>query len=156
MNDTQDIDTKIAIKSSSWNRIVRERDKAARKLNEEMKWHHQTHKELVDTQCKLMDVTQERDEAKEKVKRQAERIRVLEGATNHATKTPLSVAISERNDALNQLQGWENKWKVAIELAAIAENKCEELKEKIRNLEDQQDIAMNVIKRLEAQLSKNK
>jgi hypothetical protein len=30
-----------------------------------MKWHHQTHKELVETQCKLMDITQERDEARE-------------------------------------------------------------------------------------------
>ncbi len=38
-------------------RLERERDN-------EMKWHHQTHKELVETQCKLMDITQERDEAR--------------------------------------------------------------------------------------------
>jgi hypothetical protein len=49
----------------------------------------------------------------------------------------------ERDDALNQIQGWENKWKVAVDMAAIAENK-------VSNLEDQLDLAMKVIKRLEA------
>jgi hypothetical protein len=48
----------------------------------------------------------------------------------------------ERDDALNQIQGWENKWKVAVDMAAIAENK-------VSNLEDQLDLAMKVIKRLE-------
>lgn len=50
---------------------------------------------------------------------------------------------AERDDALNQIQGWENKWKVAVDIAAIAENK-------VSNLEDQLDLAMKVIKRLEA------
>ena len=75
-------------------RLERERDKAIRQLDnlnataihschsecqrpmcvlrrerdEEMKWHHRTHKELVETQCKLMDITRERDEANEQVK----------------------------------------------------------------------------------------
>jgi hypothetical protein len=49
----------------------------------------------------------------------------------------------ERDDALNQITGWENKWKVAVEMAAIAENK-------VSNLQDQVDLAMKVIKRLEA------
>jgi hypothetical protein len=49
----------------------------------------------------------------------------------------------ERDDALNQITGWENKWKAAVEMAAIAENK-------VSNLEDQVDLAMKVIKRLEA------
>ena len=49
---------------------------------------------------------------------------------------------AERDDALNQIQGWENKWKVAVDMAAIAENK-------VSNLEDQLDLAMKVIKRLE-------
>ena len=39
----------------------------------------------------------ERDEARDKIERQAERIRYLEGATNHATGTPLSVALRERD-----------------------------------------------------------
>ncbi len=37
-------------------RLERERDEAREKLNEEMKWHHQTHKELVEAQCKLLDI----------------------------------------------------------------------------------------------------
>jgi len=72
-------DIKIAISPESWNRVVRERDEAresseafselawklegernqARKsLDEETKFHHRTHSELIQTQCKLMDVTQ--------------------------------------------------------------------------------------------------
>jgi uncharacterized protein YfcZ (UPF0381/DUF406 family) len=50
---------------------------------------------------------------------------------------------AERDDALNQITGWENKWKAAVEMAAIAEND-------VSNLQDQVDLAMKVIKRLEA------
>ena len=64
-------------------------------------------------------------------------------ALSKLTGTHLSVAISERDDALNQIQGWENKWKAAVDMAAIAENKAS-------NLEDQVDLAMKTIKRLEA------
>lgn len=56
----------------------------------------------------------------------------------------------ERDEALNQIQVWENKWKIAINMAAIAEIKCSDLKEEIANLQDQLDLAMKVIKRLEA------
>jgi hypothetical protein len=71
--------------------------------------------------------------------------------TNNITKTQrhdhiareLERIYAERDDALNQIQGWENKWKVAVDMAAIAENK-------VSNLEDQLDLAMKVIKRLEA------
>ena len=34
----------------------RERDEAREKLEEEMKWHHRTHQELVEAQCKLLDM----------------------------------------------------------------------------------------------------
>ena len=44
----------------------------------------------------------ERDEAREKIKRQTDRIRYLEGATNHACGTPLSVALKERDEAREQ------------------------------------------------------
>ena len=37
----------------------------------------------------------ERDEARQKIERQAVRIRELEGATNHAGGTPLSVALTQ-------------------------------------------------------------
>jgi hypothetical protein len=53
--------------------------------------------------------------------RQTERIRYLEGATNHACGTPLSVALRERDEARDAIVGWENKWKCAVDMAARAE-----------------------------------
>jgi hypothetical protein len=53
--------------------------------------------------------------------RQTNRIRYLEGATNHACGTPLSVALKERDEARDAIVGWENKWKCAIDMAARAE-----------------------------------
>jgi hypothetical protein len=44
----------------------RERDEAREKLDEEMKWHHRTHTELVQTQCKILDMQMGRDEIQEK------------------------------------------------------------------------------------------
>ena len=38
------------------NTLKQERDEAREKLENEMKWHHQTHKELVEAQCKLLDM----------------------------------------------------------------------------------------------------
>ena len=46
----------------------------------------------------------ELDDAKSKIKSQADRIRYLEGATNHAKGTPLSVALRERDEAREVLQ----------------------------------------------------
>jgi len=83
----------------------------------------------------LANALRERDEAridaqkskaykkvlKETNLRQTERIRYLEGATNHACGTPLSVALKERDEARNAIAGWENKWKCAIDMAARAE-----------------------------------
>jgi hypothetical protein len=37
-------------------KLERERDEARKKLDEEMKWHHRTHQELVEAQCKLLDM----------------------------------------------------------------------------------------------------
>jgi TRAP-type C4-dicarboxylate transport system substrate-binding protein len=42
-------------------------------------------------------VTEQRDRAWQKIENQAERITYLEGATNHATGTPLSKAIKQRD-----------------------------------------------------------
>jgi uncharacterized protein (DUF3084 family) len=47
-------------------KLERERDEAREKLDEEMKWHHRTHKELIEAQCKLLDMQMGRDEAQEK------------------------------------------------------------------------------------------
>jgi hypothetical protein len=51
--------------------------------------------------CRRME--RERDEARAKVERQAERIRKLEGATNHACGTPLTRALRERDEAREQV-----------------------------------------------------
>jgi hypothetical protein len=109
-------------------KLERERDEAMErcvKLESAMSYSGQG-KHLLD---RFLQAVKERDEAKEELSK--------------LTGTHLSVAISERNDALNQIQGWENKWKAAVEMAAIAENK-------VSDLEDQVDLAMKVIKRLEA------
>ena len=37
-------------------RYKQERDEAREELKNEMKWHHQTHKELIEAQCKLLDI----------------------------------------------------------------------------------------------------
>ena len=59
----------------------------------------------------------------------------------------------ERDEARDAIVGWEKKWNIAVEMAAIAENERDLLKEDLINLEDQRDLAMKVLKRLEAQLA---
>lgn len=49
--------------------LRRERDEAQEALDKEMKFHHRTHAELVQTQCQMQDVIRERDEAREVLKR---------------------------------------------------------------------------------------
>jgi chromosome segregation ATPase len=44
----------------------------------------------------------ELDDARTKIKSQADRLRILEGATNHAEGTPLSIALKERDEAREQ------------------------------------------------------
>ena len=50
----------------------------------------------------------QRDEAREKIERQSDRIRYLEGATNHAKGTPLSIALKERDKAVEALMEIED------------------------------------------------
>jgi hypothetical protein len=50
-------------------KLERERDEARENLDEEMKFHHQTHRELVETQCKLLDIDLKREEALDEIKR---------------------------------------------------------------------------------------
>jgi septal ring factor EnvC (AmiA/AmiB activator) len=45
----------------------------------------------------LATVTEQRDRAQSKIENQAERIKYLEGATNHATGTPLSKMREQRD-----------------------------------------------------------
>ena len=54
-------------------------------------------KEVRQLERELTAVTEQRDTALKKLKNQADRICYLEGATNHATGTPLSKAIEQRD-----------------------------------------------------------
>jgi hypothetical protein len=46
--------------------LERERDEARENLEEEMKFHHRTHTELIHTQCKILDMQMGRDEIQKK------------------------------------------------------------------------------------------
>jgi uncharacterized coiled-coil DUF342 family protein len=46
----------------------RERDEAREELDEEMKFHHRTHAELVQTQCKLLDMEMKCDQLQDEIK----------------------------------------------------------------------------------------
>ena len=50
-------------------RLECERDEARENLNEEMKFHHRTHSELVQTQCKLLDMEMKCDQLQDEIKR---------------------------------------------------------------------------------------
>ncbi len=69
MSDTPETDKATIASGGDWCPVLRETcRRLERERDNEMKWHHQTHKELVEAQCKLMDITQERDEAREAFK----------------------------------------------------------------------------------------
>jgi hypothetical protein len=88
-------------------KLERERDEAIRQLeNLKAVSIHTCHDQCQRPMCVLR---RERDEAREKIKRQAERICQLEGATNHAGGTPLSIALRERDEAREKLDE-EMKW----------------------------------------------
>ena len=77
--------------------LWRQRDEARRQFeNLKAAAIHTCHDQCQKPMCVLR---RERDEAREKIKRQAERIRQLEGATNHAGGTPISIALRERDEA---------------------------------------------------------
>jgi hypothetical protein len=49
-------------------RLERERDEARENLDEEMKFHHRTHAELIQTQCKLLDMEMKCDQLQDEIK----------------------------------------------------------------------------------------
>ena len=78
MSDTPETEAAVIASGGDWSPVLRvtsqrlerqrdewaamcgtykqERDEAREELENEMKWHHRTHKELVETQCKLLDM----------------------------------------------------------------------------------------------------
>ena len=87
-----------------YERILRERNEAREKLDEEMKWHHRTHTELVQTQCKILDMQMGRDEIQEKY-------------DNLATEHMLAVnkLCEERDEAREQI----NRYRYNLDLLPI-------------------------------------
>ena len=63
--------------------------------------------------------------------------------------------IAERDQARREILGWENKWKAAVEMAALAENERDRLRERLTNTEDQLDYALICIRRLEGRLTES-
>lgn len=48
---------------------LRERDEARENMDQEMKFHHRTHSELIETQCKLLDMEMKCDQLQDEIKR---------------------------------------------------------------------------------------
>lgn len=55
----------------------------------------------------------------------------------------------ERDEAMNAIVGWENKWKYAVDMAARAEIERDDALAELDNMQNQRDFAMKVIHRLE-------
>jgi hypothetical protein len=92
--------------------LRRERDEARRQFeNLKAAAIHTCHDQCQRPMCVLR---RERDEAREKIKRQAERICQLEGATNHAGGTPLSIALRERDEARQQYDDLATEHMLAV------------------------------------------
>jgi len=75
------------------------------------------------------NLERERNELRRKSEAQKERIRYLEGATNHATGTPLSIAIKERNELraeVEKLKDERENWRVS--------SVCRELRAELETL----------------------
>ena len=92
---------------------LRERDEARKHLEEETKFHHRTHIELIQTQCKLLDMEMQRDEAREKLSAAWQSLRDSQDEVLRLT--------FENRELSQSIEGWENKWKCAIDMAARAE-----------------------------------
>jgi hypothetical protein len=86
----------------------------------------------------------ERDEAREESLEQA---RLLGMSGERECRL-----IAERNESRKEILGWENKWKAAVEMAALAENERDRLRDRLTNTEDQLDYALICIRRHEGQL----
>jgi hypothetical protein len=110
--------------SNKWNIAVEmaaraevERDGNKYELDEEMKWHHRTHEELVQTQCKLLDMERERNEAQDMVEKFAEQgLELLD--SNRTLKRERDEArelvqqMSESNQViLADLRHYREEWK---------------------------------------------
>jgi hypothetical protein len=74
--------------------------------------------------------------------RQTERIRYLEGATNHAEGTPLSIALKERDEAVNELHdirlnlGADAEGYTLVHAVCVLQQERDEAREALMKIED--------------------
>ena len=81
----------------AWIELDDKRQQLERELAEARKEIEGLHCALKQSSTIYDVVTEQRDKAWQKIENQAERITYLEGATNHATGTPLSKVIEQRD-----------------------------------------------------------
>jgi hypothetical protein len=107
VSDTPETDAAVIAAGGDWSPVLRAvAQRLERQRDEEMRWHHRTHQELVETQCKLMDITQERDEARDEL---FELKKNFELNLNTAKKLfdDIERLKYERNKALDKLSHFE-------------------------------------------------
>lgn len=111
MRNTPETDAEVA-RQQPWQdqrwadfarRLERERDEAREHLKAIEEYGTEEINAAVELRQKLAVALVERDEAIARCERQRQRIIYLEGATNHATGTPLGKAIEERDKAREEL-----------------------------------------------------
>ena len=108
-----------------------------------LSWYHIA--ENIKAHCQEKE--RERDEAREESLEQA---RLLGISGERECRL-----IAERDEARREILGWENKWNAAVEMAALAENERDRLRERLTNTEDQLDYALICIRRLEGRLTES-
>ncbi len=112
------------VPSDSARKLERERDEAREAFDEEKKWHHRTHTELVHTQCKILDMQMGRDEIQKKYDNLAtEHMLAVNKLCNERDK-----AIASNNDVYLK-PVLDAVTKMAVELKAERDEAREALKE---------------------------
>jgi hypothetical protein len=111
---------------------LRERDEARKHLEEETKFHHRTHIELIQTQCKLLDMEMQRDEAREKLSAAWQSLRDSQDEVLRLT--------FENRELSQSIEGWENKWKCAVDMAARAELERDEARELAQQMSESNQV----------------
>jgi hypothetical protein len=68
--ETDDLARGNHVVPTEWaQQLERERDEARENMDQEMKFHHRTHSELIETQCKLLDMEMKCDQLQDEIKR---------------------------------------------------------------------------------------
>jgi len=118
---------------------------SGRKCTDTRAWRDATELEL-QQQEQIEQLERELAEAKNKIERQGARIKYLEGATNHATGTPLTKALEQ----LDEMRIDRDEWK------AVSEGQLLDLIDKVAQLErelaeerQQRDMLVEIIKSID-------